>query len=303
MIDMWRRSWIEFVLPGLPDRDPTTDLHDQRDRVAQRPVPCRDQATRALPQRAVRAESALPRGHRTSLQPPKPHRRNRRLESNPEHTRTDLRRPPRTQLADATYTKNRTDPEMRESERRETPLKWVGFASAAALPWARDCLSQGSEVARRLRDSLPSFTTAEVLLPTDWKGAVTPLNGHGRGLTLPDKGPALDAHLRQLLPDGAVMLVEDELRDATDPMLTDEYMVAGGRILHKVRQPRETWAAIAKWSSGYPLIAYSAPASWPNGEPQQGADLLPGNIEFLAEAVDLLVLGLFDMETLLILRS
>ena len=51
-------------------------------------------------------------------------RRDRRLESYPEHTRNDLRRPPRTQLADATYTRKQTDPLARvDSDDRGTAAR------------------------------------------------------------------------------------------------------------------------------------------------------------------------------------
>ena len=47
-------------VPGLRRRDPQGDLLDQRDRVAQRPLPAGDQSPRPLPDRAGRAEVPLP---------------------------------------------------------------------------------------------------------------------------------------------------------------------------------------------------------------------------------------------------
>ena len=50
------------AVPGLRRRDPQGDLRDQRHRKPQRPLPASDQGSRALPDRAGRAELPLP-GH------------------------------------------------------------------------------------------------------------------------------------------------------------------------------------------------------------------------------------------------
>ena len=64
MIDTWETAWDEFVpVPRVPRRAAQDRLHDQRHRVPQRPVPQSGPTPRPLPQRASRAEGALPRRH------------------------------------------------------------------------------------------------------------------------------------------------------------------------------------------------------------------------------------------------
>jgi hypothetical protein len=61
MVGMWERSWPEFVpFLDFPRRDPEADLHHQRHRVAQRPVPPGGPPARALPDRASSPEDPLP---------------------------------------------------------------------------------------------------------------------------------------------------------------------------------------------------------------------------------------------------
>ena len=51
------------AVPALRQGDPHADLHHQRDRVAQRPVPPLGQGPRPLPHRAGRPQAPLPRHH------------------------------------------------------------------------------------------------------------------------------------------------------------------------------------------------------------------------------------------------
>jgi putative transposase len=63
IIRLWRSAWEQFTpFPGVPARGQKGDLYDQRDRVAERPVPAGHPAQRPFPERAGRAEGALP-GH------------------------------------------------------------------------------------------------------------------------------------------------------------------------------------------------------------------------------------------------
>ncbi len=80
------------TVPGLRRRDPTRDLLNKRDRVAQRPLPTRGQSPRALPQRHGRAEVPLPRD-----QSPRPHRARQstlgdEMEARTERVRDSVRR-------------------------------------------------------------------------------------------------------------------------------------------------------------------------------------------------------------------
>ena len=183
------------------------------------------------------------------------------------------------------------------------PPKWSKVPPDAAAPWARECLSQGSAVAERLTRALGRFTVAEVLLPGDWDSPVEPLNAVGRGMRLGDAGPAVAARLGGLLPEGAATFVEDELRYPGDPALVDEHLVAEGRILHVVERPQDTWSAVSGWSSGYPLIAYAASAGWPWGRPPLRRELDGPEIEALARRIDVVLLGVFDFESVVLLST
>jgi hypothetical protein len=97
-------------VPRLPRRGLQADLHVQRDRVPQRPLPRRHPATRPVPRRAVSVEGALPRSPRETAQPTQPDRPDQRLEEHPQRLVHDLRRPPRAQLARAPHAENLTDP-------------------------------------------------------------------------------------------------------------------------------------------------------------------------------------------------
>lgn len=111
LIGLWRNSWTEFA-PFLdyPARGPQADLHDQRDRIAQRPLPGRGPAPRPLPRRAIRTEGAVPNHPAPREEPAQPHRPDQQLDPSPQHPDTGLRRPPRPQLARCPNTKQRTDP-------------------------------------------------------------------------------------------------------------------------------------------------------------------------------------------------
>ena len=81
-------------VPGLRPGDTDDHLHDQRDRVPQRPVPPLGQGPRPLPDRAGRPQAPLP--HRPQ---PRPHRARtatleQPVESRPERLRHHLRRTP-----------------------------------------------------------------------------------------------------------------------------------------------------------------------------------------------------------------
>ena len=81
------------AVPGLRRRDPQDHLLDQRDRVAERPLPPGRPGPRPLPQRAGRAEVPLP-GHPITG----PHRQGQgtmghEVEARPERVRHHLRRP------------------------------------------------------------------------------------------------------------------------------------------------------------------------------------------------------------------
>ena len=87
-------------VPGLRPRDQDHHLHDQRDRVPERPVPPLGQGPRPLPHRAGRPQAPLPHRHQ-----PRPHRPRtatleQPVESRPERLRHHLRRTPqrRTQV-------------------------------------------------------------------------------------------------------------------------------------------------------------------------------------------------------------
>jgi putative transposase len=89
----WEVRYPVRALPGLRPRDPHHHLHDERDRVAQRPVPPGGQGPRALPVRAGRAEVPL-----SGDPQPGPHRRrppalDQPLEESTQRVRHHLRRP------------------------------------------------------------------------------------------------------------------------------------------------------------------------------------------------------------------
>ena len=62
IVRLWDNAWTRIrSVPGLRRRDPTRHLLDERDRVGQRPIPAGDPRSRALPDRAGRAEVPLSR--------------------------------------------------------------------------------------------------------------------------------------------------------------------------------------------------------------------------------------------------
>ena len=94
IVRLWDNAWEEFI-PFL-DYDVeirTGDLLDERDRVAERPLPSGGPSPRALPDRAGRAEVPVP-GHPI----PRPHRTgpstmDQALEARSQRLRHHLRRP------------------------------------------------------------------------------------------------------------------------------------------------------------------------------------------------------------------
>ncbi|CAB0854885.1 hypothetical protein FRC0360_00722 [Corynebacterium diphtheriae] len=62
IVQLWRNSWAQYrAVLGVRRGDPAGDLHDQRDRVDQRPVSAGGPGARALPERGRGAEVPLPR--------------------------------------------------------------------------------------------------------------------------------------------------------------------------------------------------------------------------------------------------
>jgi len=93
IIRLWERVGGVHPVPGPRPGDPHRDLLDERDRVAQRPLPSRDQGPRALPHRAGRVEVPVS-GH----QVPRPHRTRQstmdnEVEASTQRVRDHLRRP------------------------------------------------------------------------------------------------------------------------------------------------------------------------------------------------------------------
>ena len=94
IIRLWDNAWDEFI-PFL-DYDVeirTRDLLDERDRVAQRPLPASGQGPRALPDRAGRAEVPLPGHPITGPDRARPGTMDDALEASPQRVRDHLRRP------------------------------------------------------------------------------------------------------------------------------------------------------------------------------------------------------------------
>jgi transposase-like protein len=115
MIDTWQRAWAEFVpFLDFPIELGTIVYTTNAIWVLERPVPQGRASSRALPQRASRPESPLPRGHRTAAEPVQPDRQDQRLEEDPEHPHHPLRRSDRrhhlTMPVTPGYTNNRTVP-------------------------------------------------------------------------------------------------------------------------------------------------------------------------------------------------
>jgi hypothetical protein len=86
------------TVPGLRHRDPARDLLNERDRVAQRPLPTRCQGTRALPERHSRTEVPLPRD-----ESPRPHRTRQGTLGNEMEARTQ-------RIRDSVRRKNQLNP-------------------------------------------------------------------------------------------------------------------------------------------------------------------------------------------------
>src|SRR5664279_222217 len=102
-------------VPRLRRGDPHHALLDQRDRVAERPLPPRSHRPRPLPDRTGRTEDPLPGRQITRPQRHRASRMGDTLEARPQRVRRHLRRPhaqPRKPLTmrTAVYTAHRTDP-------------------------------------------------------------------------------------------------------------------------------------------------------------------------------------------------
>ena len=94
VVRLWDNAWAEFI-PFL-DYDVeirTGHLLDQRDRVAQRPLPAGDQGPRPLPQRAGRVEVSLPGDPITGPHRHRPGTMDHAVEASAQRVRDHLRRP------------------------------------------------------------------------------------------------------------------------------------------------------------------------------------------------------------------
>ena len=103
--DRWRDTYPAMIgllgdqlervraVPRVPARAPQGRLHDQRDRVVERPLPTGGASSRALPQRTSSAESALPCRQPEPPEPVRSRRTHQRLETDSECPDHPLRRP------------------------------------------------------------------------------------------------------------------------------------------------------------------------------------------------------------------
>lgn len=189
---------------------------------------------------------------------------------------------------------------MGEPPALDAPSEWRPVPVDAAYPWVRECLQQGSPVARILGDWLESFTTAELLLPESWGRDVDPIDDTARGIRVADMSRVVDRRLARLASTDVVILVEDTLRQPGDRLLTGEHLVAGETVQHVVRSAEGSWAAIARWTSWYPLIALVIDAT--DLDLSRSGALRPADIETLARRTVGLLVGVFDGETVLLLQ-
>ena len=83
------------AVPRVPPRAATHRLHDQRNRVAQRPVPPIRAPPRPLPDRPSSPQGPLPHRHRKAPQQGESDRADQRLETDTKHAHHPLRRPNR----------------------------------------------------------------------------------------------------------------------------------------------------------------------------------------------------------------
>lgn len=95
VIRLWRTSWAQFVpfLDYVRPRGPQGPLHHQHHREPERPVPASRPPARALPDRAGRDESALPRCSTETPRRWEHHRPGLRLGQGPQRPDPRLRRP------------------------------------------------------------------------------------------------------------------------------------------------------------------------------------------------------------------
>ena len=82
------------ALPAVRPGNPDSDLHDQRDRVDQRPAAAGGERPRPLPHRAGRPQMPLPGDHEPRPDREGPQTLDQPVESRPERLRHHLRRPP-----------------------------------------------------------------------------------------------------------------------------------------------------------------------------------------------------------------
>jgi transposase-like protein len=62
IVKLWESAWASVrAVPRIRRGDPPGDLHDERDRVAQRPLPAGGAGSRTLPERVRSPEVSLPR--------------------------------------------------------------------------------------------------------------------------------------------------------------------------------------------------------------------------------------------------
>lgn len=190
---------------------------------------------------------------------------------------------------------------MRDAPPFDGDAKWRSVPAVAAYPWARECLQQGSPVARILGDSLERFTKAELLVPRDWAGVVDPIDDASRGIRIADMAGLVDRRLAPLVPEDAVILIEDTLRQPGDGILTGEHVVAGETVQHIARSAAGSWAVISRWTSWYSLIVLIVDTT-DLGLGMSGA-LGPADMERLAQRTVGLLVGVFDGETVLALHD
>jgi hypothetical protein len=113
IVNLWRSHWAEFVpFLAVPARGPPRHLHDEPDRVDERPTPKGHSQPRPVPDRAGRAQSALPRRPQPR-RVPQPERRDEKfgLETSAPSVHDLLRGThPHTMTATITYTDGLTLP-------------------------------------------------------------------------------------------------------------------------------------------------------------------------------------------------
>lgn len=171
----------------------------------------------------------------------------------------------------------------------------------SAHDWVDESLSNGAQLAARVRMHLARLTASYLLLPSGTLDEPIQLDDQGRCLPMELSDSVAGPFLNSLRRRGdAVLIVEDDLALRRDPRGAGNRCCIGDRVIGWAAIDSDCTAAAAllrTGASGYPLNAFVVQSSAAKLGLAEGHDLKAEDVEVIARLTIAVIVSVFDAES------